>query len=186
MVLAVPTRMTFEDFAEINGDGRFELVDGTLEELPARKLLHGWTGFNLARLLGPHLKQQQPGAVAALEVDIPTVPFYGRRPDLLYYSPADAKTGTDPVTNRITGRPTLVVEVLSEDDERRDLVVKRREYAQAGIPHYWILDPQRRTILALRLTGKRYQEAGQFTRQDVLTSELFLGLEIPVEEVFDW
>lgn len=186
MALAAPKRMAFEDFAEINGEGRYELVNGELEKVPVPKLKHGSTGYNLAGIFRPYLKRHQPGAVAGLEVDIPTIPFYGRRPDFLYYSPGDAAVGADLAADRITGRPTLVVEVLSEDDESRDLVVKRREYAQAGIPHYWIIDPIRRTILALRLAGKRYQEVGQFAGSDVLTSELFPGLEIPLAEVFDW
>lgn len=35
----------------------------------------------------------------------------------------------------------LAVEVVSEDDPGRDLITKRLEYAQAGIPEYWIVDP---------------------------------------------
>jgi Uma2 family endonuclease len=34
----------------------------------------------------------------------------------------------------------LVVEVLSPGSIRTDQVVKRDEYADAGIPHYWIVD----------------------------------------------
>ncbi|TWS25443.1 Uma2 family endonuclease [Tsukamurella sputi] len=34
----------------------------------------------------------------------------------------------------------LVVEVLSPGTRRTDLVMKRHEYAEAGIPHYWIVD----------------------------------------------
>ena len=36
----------------------------------------------------------------------------------------------------------LVIEVVSPDDPDLDLVVKRQEYAQAGIPEYWIVDPE--------------------------------------------
>ena len=48
--------------------------------------------------------------------------------------------------------PGLVVEVIGEDDPERDLVTKRLEYAQAGIPEYWIVDPRTDTIDVLRLT----------------------------------
>jgi Uma2 family endonuclease len=37
-------------------------------------------------------------------------------------------------------RADLVIEVVSEDDPDRDLILKRREYAGAGIPEYWIVD----------------------------------------------
>jgi len=34
----------------------------------------------------------------------------------------------------------LVVEIASPGSRRTDNVIKRAEYADAGIPHYWILD----------------------------------------------
>lgn len=34
----------------------------------------------------------------------------------------------------------LVIEILSPGSKRMDNVIKRSEYADAGIPHYWILD----------------------------------------------
>ena len=38
----------------------------------------------------------------------------------------------------------LVMEVVSggREDRKRDLVTKRRDYARANIPEYWIVDPQ--------------------------------------------
>jgi hypothetical protein len=56
----------------------------------------------------------------------------------------------------------LVIEVVSPDDPQRDLVTKRSEYAQAGIPEYWIVDPQTETITVLRLEDARYVEHGVF------------------------
>jgi Uma2 family endonuclease len=46
----------------------------------------------------------------------------------------------------------LVIEVLSKDRDR-DLQMKRLEYAQAGIPEYWIGDPRDQRITVLRLAG---------------------------------
>jgi Uma2 family endonuclease len=69
-------------------------------------------------------------------------------------------------------RADLVVEVVSDDDEdrRRDLQTKRREYARAGIPEYWIVDPREACIEVLRLSGKRYVARGRFPRGAAATS----------------
>jgi len=177
-------RMTFEEFASLGAGRRCELVDGRLEELVPPRPFHSWTGAQVAKEVGRYLEAREPAAFWGVELDIPTVQGYGRRPDFAYYSAAAAASGLDLQQNRVLGVPTLVVEVVSEEDERRDTVIKRAEYARAGIEHYWILDPQTHSALTLVLRGERYQVAGEFTGVSTLTSELFPGLEIPLERVF--
>ncbi len=79
----------------------------------------------------------------------------------------------------------LVVEVVSEDDPQRDTVVKRADYAEGGIPEYWIVNPLDETITVLRLDGAQYAEHGMFRRGDRATSTLMEGLVVEVNEVFD-
>jgi len=56
---------------------------------------------------------------------------------------------------RFTGTPALVVEVLSTN-RGDDLVLKLNRYAQAGLSHYWILDPKSRVLLAYGLEGDTF------------------------------
>lgn len=186
MALTAPKLMTFEEFASLNDDGRYELVNGRLEELPVPKIQHGIAGVNLVSLVRLYVRQHQPGARCVFELDVPTLPFFGRRPDLAYYSARDAVEGTNVPNNQSAGRPTLVIEVLSEDDPGRDLVTKRAEYARAGIPNYWIVDPRHKSMLMLRLRPDGYEVAGEFSGDEIAHCELFPGLEIPLAEVFDW
>ena len=50
------------------------------------------------------------------------------------------------------------MEVISLGSERMDRVVKRDEYADAGIPHYWVVDlgepGDRITLTAHHLAGE--------------------------------
>jgi Uma2 family endonuclease len=183
MALSITKRLTFDEFQELGLDGRYELVNGELEELVPPRPFHSWTGGRLPLELGRYLDDHEPEAFWGVELDIPTIPFFGRRPDFAYYSTADAAR-LDLTGNRVLGVPTLVVEVVSEDDEERDTVTKREEYARAGIAHYWIVDPQRRTVLTLILREAAYEVAGEFTGQDMLTSTLFPGLAIPLARLF--
>jgi len=79
----------------------------------------------------------------------------------------------------------LVIEVVSDDNPDRDRVIKRQEYAQAGIPEYWIVEPQTETITVLRLNADRYVEHGRFARGAVATSAVLEGLLVDVAAVFD-
>lgn len=184
MVQTADKRLTFDEFAVLNGDGRFELVKGRLDELVGGGLRHSWTLGRIAVCLDPYLSRHDPQGFWALRLDLPTIPSYGRRPDFAYYSASDAALGLDLERNRVTGVPTLVIEVISPDDETRDTVTKRLEYAAAGIAHYWILDPDVRTALTLALRRGRFEANGQFSFADTLTSELFPGLEIPLSRLF--
>ncbi|HEX5505409.1 MAG TPA: Uma2 family endonuclease, partial [Thermomicrobiales bacterium] len=79
----------------------------------------------------------------------------------------------------------LVVEMVSPDRPERDLVQKRRDYAEGGIPEYWIVDPQRETIAVLRLEDGAYVEHGVFGRGARATSALLPGFAVDVGAVFD-
>jgi Uma2 family endonuclease len=81
----------------------------------------------------------------------------------------------------------LVIEVVSgsADDRARDLVTKRREYANAGIPEYWIVDLESETITVLRLEDRAYAEHGVFRRGMVATSVALPGLTAAVDEALD-
>ena len=80
----------------------------------------------------------------------------------------------------------LVMEVVSEGkkDRQRDLVKERREYARAGIPEYWIVDPLEQRITVLRLAGKHYAVHGEFGPGDTATSALLAGFTVDVGEAF--
>jgi len=183
MVQAAGKMLTFEEFAALKSDGRHELVNGRLDELVPPKPLHGWVFFHFPIAMAEYLVASGVGGYWGGEVDIPTIPFHGRRPDFVYYAPEKAAR-IDLKANRVSGAPTLAVEIVSDDDEARDTVTKRAEYARAGIPHYWILDPQRETVVTMVLRGDSYEIAGEFSMGDSLTSELFPGLELPLRQLF--
>ena len=79
----------------------------------------------------------------------------------------------------------LVVEVVSPDDPARDLVDKRTDYAEAGIPEYWIVDPRDETIRVLTLRGGAYAEHGVYARGGSAPSPLLTGFAAAVSAVFD-
>lgn len=62
--------------------------------------------------------------------------------------------------NRFWLGADLVVEVVSEDDPERDTKVKRADYASAGIPEYWIVNPLDNTITVLVLEGTASSAVG--------------------------
>ena len=121
------------------------------------------------------------GKVTVAPVRLQVAPRRFREPDLLLLLDAqDPRRG-----NRFWGGADLVMEVVSPDDPQRDLVTKRREYAQAGIPEYWIVNPLDETITVLALRDGTYAEHGIFARGTQATSALIPGFAVAVSDVFD-
>jgi Uma2 family endonuclease len=184
MVAPAAGPRSLEEFLAASSRGAYEWVEGNLEELPPNGPRHGWTVGRLCSALGTYLDIWEPAAYCGVSLVVPTLPLHARRPDLTYYSPGDTLRGLRLDEDRVTGTPTLVVEVTSLEDETRDRVTKWKEYAQVGIPHYWILTPHARAAVTLVLREGRYEVAGSFSGEDTLTSELFPGLEIPLHRLF--
>jgi Uma2 family endonuclease len=80
--------------------------------------------------------------------------------------------------------PDLVVEILSPGTRRRDLTTKRELYAQSGVPEYWTVDPDARSVEILTLDDGRHERA---LRGDdgALGSRVLRGLVLTVSQVFD-
>ena len=81
----------------------------------------------------------------------------------------------------------FALEVVSKCDPKRDLETKLHEYAEAGIPEYWIVDPRNTTITVFKLesAGRRYAEVGVYKPREFAASLLLEGLTIDVAAVFE-
>ena len=75
---------------------------------------------------------------------------------------------------------------MSDDvkSRARDLVRKRTDYAKAGIPEYWIIDPAERRITVLKLAGARYVVHTERAGKGLASSSLLGGFEVDVEAVW--
>lgn len=134
----------------------------------------------LFHLLSQFVDAKQLGMVLFAPMRVQLWPGKIREPDLLFMLAEHAERREEQVWQGAD----LVMEVVSPDDRRRDLVTKRREYAQAGIPEYWIVDPQQREITVLMLANDKYDVHGVFIPDEHADSVLLAGFSVSVEEVF--
>ncbi len=157
-----------------------EFTDGVIEVLPMPTDKHqAISQYLFLALLA--LIQRIGGKVqyAPLRIQIREGKF--REPDLLVVRDAH-----DPRRqNRFWLGADLVVEIVSPDDSERDTKVKRADYAEIGIPEYWIVNPEDETIAVLTLAGSVYREHGLFLRGMTASSALLAGFAVTVDAVFD-
>jgi Uma2 family endonuclease len=79
--------------------------------------------------------------------------------------------------------PEIVVEVVSPGSETRDYVEKREEYLQFGVREYWIIDFDKRQMLALRRSRGKWVE--RIVRPgDAYHTSLLPGFELDLARIF--
>ncbi len=83
------------------------------------------------------------------------------------------------------GAPDLVVEVLSPGNTKKEMRDKLRIYQNAGIPAYWLIDPEHEFILLYHLDKKgMYNSSLPYVEEDIIESQALKGFKLDVEEVF--
>ena len=156
-----------------------EFTDGRIEILPMPTRKHQAILRFLFLALNP-LVEELGGELFWCGLGLRTRPGKFRQPDLLAL--LDAK---DPRNqNAYWHGADWVLEVVSPDDPRRDLVQKRQDYAESGIPEYWIVNPLDDTITVLVLEDGQYAEHGLFRPGDRADSPTMPGFRVDVAAVF--
>ena len=157
-----------------------EFTDGYIEVLPMPTDKHQHI-LKYLFLAFHAFVQPRGGDVCFAPLRMEIRPGAFREPDLLLLRDAH-----DPRREyRYWRGADLALEVVTPDKPARDLVEKRGDYAVAGIPEYWIVNPLDETITVLRLDGDRYVEHGVFRRGEQATSALLAGFTVAVDAVFD-
>jgi Uma2 family endonuclease len=157
-----------------------EYTDGVIEVLPMPTDKHQAISlFLLLSLLA--VVRPRGGAVFYAPLRLEVRPGKYREPDLLLLLDAN-----DPRRqNEFWRGADLVIEIVSPDKPKRDTEEKPRDYAEAGIPEYWIVNPIDETICVLTLVGNAYQAFGVFHRGAVAASPLLDGFVVSVDAVLD-
>lgn len=171
---------TVEDYLALPDDVRAELIAGELFVTPAPNEHHQRTSARLHLVLHEHFERGGLGEIlyAPLDVYLPTGDVV--QPDLV----GIARKRASIVRQGVRGAPDLVVEILSPTHRERDLVVKRDRYARAGVPEYWIVDPEARGIEVLALEGDAYVPRGWFTGARPLMSPSLGTLDATADSLF--
>jgi Uma2 family endonuclease len=157
-----------------------EFTDGRLDVLPMPTDQHQViVRFLLLALFPRALELGGTVLFAPLRLRIRDGKF--REPDLLLVLDAnDPRRGNDFWTGA-----DLVVEVVSPDDPGRDTRDKRLDYAEAGIPEYWIVNPLDETVTVLELRGTAYAAHGVFRRGQQADSVSLGDCFLDVASMFD-
>jgi Uma2 family endonuclease len=153
-------RMSLAEFehAEVQEGYLYELSRGVITVMDVPKRRHLLTVQEIRdQLTAYKLSSPQEIAVIAGGMDCKLLVWdleSERHPDLSIYKTPPPK-GDDLWSRWL---PELVIEIVSLSSQQRDYIEKREEYLAVGIKEYWIVDPERQEMLALRRSRGKWKE----------------------------
>jgi Uma2 family endonuclease len=175
--------MTLAEFVALPEDesARYELQEGVLVVAPRPRPLHQDAMFRL----GMQIHRCLPSDLTMLlDVDVVVEaadPATVRSPDVV------VTTARSDQARLTAPEVVLAVEIISPGSRKVDLHLKPFEYAEAGIPHYWVvdLDPPAPTITVFGLgaPGDGYAES-QTVSGELVVMEPF-EMRIDVDALVD-
>lgn len=158
--LAPPRLLTVSEYLELGEiePGYSELVEGRVIITPSPLVNHNWAGAEVRDQLKPQLP---PHLEIVLDIDVDLqlapadAPGFSRCPDLIVVQRGVRQRQWREGGMIRASEVVIIMETLSPGSGRTDRVAKRSEYADAGIPHYWILDlTEPVSMLACHLAGE--------------------------------
>lgn len=194
MSIATNQRLTLEEYLNYDDgtDTRYELVDGVLVEMGAESTLNTQIAVFLLLCFGQiGIPAYRLGIKQKIAVSHSVVT--AREPDLIVHSEESALAidrATEAFLKVDDPAPSVVIEIVSpgelgdKGNYDRDYVEKRHEYAERGIPEYWLIDPQRQVVWVLTLQGQAYVEQF-FKGAAIIQSPSFPSLNLTAAKILN-
>lgn len=174
---------TWRDFIELGEDDPRELLDGRLVEIEVPTWTHERIVAELILMLGQWSMARNAGRVIGSGYKIRIDEGRGAMPDVQFYRRGNLPAGQEKGLEQ--GRPDLAIEVISPTSRSKDSVRKLHDYASIGVPEYWLIDAEARTLERLVMRQGVYSIVEALEGDAILRPESFKGLEIPLARLWD-
>jgi len=181
-------KATAADLAAQHGeDSKYEIIHGEMLEKAMPRPLHQLLEGKLQTVLG-HRFDRKPGGKwpggwwirPELHVQYESHEIFCH--DLCGYR--RDHHAEIPLAWPVKLRPDWVCELLSPNHEKRDLHDKRRVLEAAGVPYYWIVNPEEKLLMVYRFENGGYALILSATSGDVIHAEPFDAVELRASALF--
>jgi Uma2 family endonuclease len=175
---------TYADYLTFDDDIRCELIDGVIYNMSSPTNAHFFIVSRLWKKFDTFLDGRRCKAFFA-PVDVRL--NADKRDDTVVQPDVFVICDEDKYDKKgrgIKGAPDFVAEVLSPSTAYNDRVLKRDKYEEAGVPEYWIIDTEHKTMEVCVLYDGKYFSRN-YGGSDLVPVHSLPGLEINLGEIFE-
>lgn len=158
MALTQEKVYTIDDIYALPEGQRAELIDGRMYMMAPPSMRHQRILMNLAGEIREHIKKHH----GSCEVFPAPFAVFLNKDDINYVEP-DISVICD--RNKLTekgcnGAPDWIIEITSPTNPQNDYAVKLFKYRTANVREYWIVNPQKETVMVYDL--EREERSNQY------------------------
>lgn len=174
-------RYTYEDYLKTPDDERYELIEGELLMTPSPMPYYQKVSRELEFELLKFVKENDIGEVFDAPCDVVLNNENVVQPDIFFI----LKDRLNIIGEKnIQGAPDLVIEIVSENTVYRDLIQKKRLYANFGVKEFWLVIPKERIVEVYTLMEGDYELFKKYKEGGNLESTPLKGLKIDLKKLF--
>ena len=172
--------MTEADYYAIPDDIKAELIDGVIYYMASPRVVHQTILLQLASRIDEHIRKNNGDCRVIIDVDtkLQTEKDTIVRPDISVICDPEKIT-----EKRIEGAPDWVIEIASPGEPKHDYLTKLSLYQRVGVREYWIVDPQKRSVITYRM-GDEF-DTDCYTFHDSIPVGIYGGLTINFAAIND-
>ena len=162
---------TIEDYYALPEEQRVELIDGVFYDMAAPTLFHQYIIGKIFQDLKNFIDKKGGTCMpfmAPADVQLDCDGGTMVQPDVFMVCDRSKMK-----LEKVYGAPEFIVEILSQSTKRKDMIIKLRKYMNAGVKEYWIVDPEKKTVLVYDFLNDDYPKIYGF--DSIIPVELLDG-----------
>ena len=169
---------TIEDIYALPDGQRAELIDGQMYMMAPPIRIHQKLVSQFTKVIGNYIDTKH----GTCEVYPAPFAVFLNEDDLNYVEPdISVICDKDKLTDKgCNGAPDWVIEITSPATSRTDYGIKLFKYRSAGVREYWIVNPQKKTVMVYDL--EQDKQSDQYNFEDTISSCIYDDLKINIAE----
>lgn len=173
---------TIEDIYALPEGQRAELIDGRIYMMAPPNTMHQRISYSFARKISDYIDKRKGNC----EVFLAPFAVFLNQDNMNYVEPdISVICDKDKIDEQgCHGAPDWIIEVTSPSNPQNDYGVKLFKYRTAGVREYWIINPQKHSVMVYDLENDL--KSNQYSFDDVISACIYEDFHIAISDLIKY